>query len=208
MQFQKQLDFKNGDKVGNCIFIEEIPKEGGYKWKRKAKFKCECGKEFIAIIHKINSGHTKSCGCRNGEQHRMFGTPEYESWAHMKSRCYREKDARYSDYGGRGITVCDRWVDSFMSFFDDMGKRPSSNHSLDRINNELGYYKENCRWATKAQQNRNTRQNRYLTYNGKTQSMPDWCDELKLDYNIIRDRIFRGWTFERAIHQKIRPRIS
>lgn len=91
------------------------------------------------------------------EKHGGVGTPEYRIWTHMKGRCLNETDARYADYGGRGIIVCDRWVESFAAFLADMGPRPSKSHSIDRIDNDGGYEPSNCRWATDQEQSLNKR---------------------------------------------------
>lgn len=91
------------------------------------------------------------------EHHGMFNTPVYRAWAHMITRCYNKKTRDYKNYGGRGIEVCGKWRDSFTSFYNDMGDKPSNEHSLDRINNEGNYEPSNCRWATRSMQNRNQR---------------------------------------------------
>lgn len=96
-------------------------------------------------------------GYSHGENHNLFGTPEYVAWCNMKTRCYYKNSSQYKDYGGRGIIVCDRWVNSFINFLIDMGKKPSLKHSLDRIDNSRGYFPDNCRWATASEQNFNRR---------------------------------------------------
>lgn len=126
-------------------------------------------------------------------------TPEYRTWTNMKTRCYNVKNKSYSRYGGRGITICDRWRFSFVNFIEDMGKKPSLKHSLDRINNDKGYCKENCYWATIKQQANNTSTNKYITFRGKTQTLRQWTDELGLKYTNIHARIkYYGWSIENA----------
>ena len=109
------------------------------------------------------------------EFHGLRDTPEYRAWASMKSRCYGKTDHSYPEYGGRGITVGDEWRYSFLSFYRDMGKRPSAVHSLDRINNNEGYVPHNVRWATKTGQVLNRRNNRRFTYKNDTYTISEWA---------------------------------
>jgi hypothetical protein len=117
----------------------------------------------------------------------------------MKDRCGNAKNRSYADYGGRGIRVCDRWLDpenGFMNFYSDMGPRPSDKHSIDRIDNDGNYFLENCRWTTRTEQCRNRRSNVMLTHNGKTQCVKDWEEELNLNRSTVRNRLKAGWTFD------------
>lgn len=125
-------------------------------------------------------------------------TPEYKAWKAIRQRCGNPNNHAYSDYGGRGITVCERWKDSFENFFEDMGKRPSG-MSLERIDNNKGYYKENCRWATRKEQCNNRRSSRFLTYNGKTQTMSRWAEEMAIKVQTIHRRLALGWTVNEAL---------
>ncbi|MGY8988455.1 MAG: hypothetical protein ACKVG7_07840, partial [Flavobacteriales bacterium] len=106
----------------------------------------------------------------------------------------------YDGYGGRGISVCDRWRDSFENFLADMGERPSNEHSIDRKDNDGNYEPDNCRWATKKEQGRNRRSNRILTFNNKTQTLIEWSEELGISSAVIRQRIkASGWSIEEAL---------
>lgn len=113
---------------------------------------------------------------------------EYHSWASMKARCSNSNDKRFAHYGGRGITVCDRWF-RFENFLEDMGERPKGK-TLDRIDNNKGYYKENCRWADFTTQLNNTSRNRYIKYKGKSKTLSQWIEYLGLKPSTIRQRYY------------------
>lgn len=123
-------------------------------------------------------------------------TPEYSAWSTMKNRC---SDASHVGYGERGIGVCKRWQDSFVAFLEDMGRRPSSDHSLDRKDNDGDYEPGNVRWATRKEQQRNRGCNRMLTWNGETMTVADWADRMGLKYNTLHERLRRGWSTKKAL---------
>lgn len=132
--------------------------------------------------------------------HGMSRTPEYESWCHMKARCYNPNNKDYYNYGARGITVCDEWKNDFLTFLCDVGYRPSVEHSLDRINGNLNYNKDNCRWATALVQSRNRPDATIpLTFKGKTLIISEWAEELGIRRSILYDRFVRGWPVERLL---------
>ena len=118
---------------------------------------CDCGVVKDVQGCNLKSGASKSCGCVKNQKHGMSRSPEYTTWRAMKRRCYDEGFKSYYYCGARGIEVCDRWKDSFENFFADMGLKPSSRHSLDRINHDKDYGPDNCRWATHEEQRANTR---------------------------------------------------
>jgi hypothetical protein len=129
--------------------------------------------------------------------HGMSFTPERVCWKSIKSRCYDHNNIYYKDYGGRGIKVCDRWLEKFENFFEDMGKKPSSNHSIDRIDVEGDYEPSNCKWSTTKEQNRNKRSTVWLEYNGIKMCMADWADKLGIKYKTLSARFYKGWSVER-----------
>lgn len=160
--------------------------------------KCDCGNEIWARADRLKSGDLKSCSCLHKEINQgLSHTKAWNSWRAMKERCTNPKNNQYANYGGRGITYCPEW-ESFRQFYKDMGERPEG-CSLERINNELGYGKDNCIWATREQQSINKRDNLLITYNDETKPLCVWVKELKLNYNFIYNRIRNGMPFHIAI---------
>lgn len=127
--------------------------------------------------------------------HRGSDTATYQSWASMKTRCYNPKNKSYEHYGGRGITVCDRWL-KFENFLEDMGERPGG-MSIDRVDTSLGYYPENCRWATQKQQQRNRSDNWLIEYNGQKRCLSEWSELLGINRHTLTRRL-KSWSVERA----------
>jgi hypothetical protein len=128
----------------------------------------------------------------------MSGTPEYAAWSHMIQRCQNPRTPFYENYGGRGIKVCREWT-TFDQFYADMGRRPTPQHSLDRIDNNGHYNPENCRWADARIQQNNRGNCHYLTFNGITQSTTEWEREMGFGRNTIQGRLQRGWSVAEAI---------
>lgn len=166
---------------------------------------CDCGTERHVQPHKLRSGQTLSCGCYSAERastnnrtHGMTGTPEYISWQAMRHRCYREEDISYSNYGGRGITVCDEWRDSFENFYADMGPRPEG-MTLDRIEVNRNYEPSNCRWATPKEQADNTRVARKLLVGDRRINMSEASRRSGLTRSTLRRRMRLGMKIEEAM---------
>lgn len=149
--------FSKGDRFGRLTIVEPYSEKYGSKWKHTVL--CECGTRKIVRGSSLSKGHSNSCGCLQREistRHGMYGSPEYVSWCAMMTRTTNEKQENYKNYGARGISVCDEWKE-FESFFRDMGEKPSTSHSIERVDNDKGYSKENCTWADRSTQNQNQR---------------------------------------------------
>jgi len=176
---------------------------------------CECGKSRNVLYTSIVSGRTKSCGCyardvslaarikkntKHGQSKFGLQSPEYITWHSMKSRVLNPKDAKYKDYGGRDIKICEAWVNSFETFYNDMGKRPSPSHSIDRIDVNGNYEPSNCRWATATEQANNRRNSVKFTYKGDIKSIPEFARQYGLPRGLISQRIYiLGWDISKAI---------
>lgn len=164
---------------------------------------CDCGNIVSVRSDALLSGKTKSCGCYKSEQdakraaknhkHKQSGTRLYEIWQGMKSRCFYEKDARYSRYGGRGITVCNEWKEDFKAFFDwSLENGYSENLTIDRIDNDRNYEPSNCRWVTMKDQSKNRSTNIKITIGNSTRTLSEWCDIFNLKYSTINARYKRN----------------
>jgi hypothetical protein len=135
-------------------------------------------------------------------------TPTYNSWGSMKDRCFNHKNPNWARYGGRGISVCDWWAESFDNFLRDVGERPSLAHTIERIDNDGDYEPVNCRWATKVEQSRNTRVAVRLTYRGETKALNEWARIVGLSWPCLKGRYDRGWTTEAIIETpSVPPRL-
>ncbi len=207
---RRRANFKDetGKRYGQLTVIEQAPPPEHVKRKDTAywRCRCDCGNTVIVVGVSLREGNTASCGCLQRATavatmttHGMYKSTEYQSWQGMKERCYNPANRSYPNYGGRGIAVCDRWRDSFVAFFEDMGPKPSPTHSLDRIDGNGDYRPDNCRWATREQQQNNLRINRMLTYDGKTQTLARWAKELGIRQKTISTRLSAGHSVEEAL---------
>jgi hypothetical protein len=166
---------------------------------------CDCGETVVVRRGNLTSGNTTSCGCAKRAASKARGlrhghyidgkqSPEYRSWASMIARCTNPNAESYERYGGRGITICESWRESFAAFLADVGPRPSLQHSLEREDNAIGYQPGNCRWATVAEQSRNKRSTVRITLRGETRVACDWARSLGLSRTLIYERLKRGIT--------------
>lgn len=205
-----RIEYTEGQKLGECIFLRDngSARRPNGDILRLGVFRCQCGKEFVSEIIYVKKLKTTSCGCgiiKEAKKLRYGSSPvrpmsEYNIWMLMRRRCTKKGSPGFQNYGGRGIKVCDRWMNSFSDFLADVGERPSPNHSLDRYpNNDGNYEPGNVRWANDFEQARNRRNNLLITLNGVTKCAVEWANELEIPLGTITDRIKRGYTAEMAL---------
>lgn len=138
-------------------------------------------------------------------KHGMKRTPEYSTWTNLKTRCNNRNNRKYLSYGARGIKVCPEWNSSFENFYKDMGPKPGPDFSIDRINNNEGYSKDNCRWATKKQQGNNQRTNKLIEYKNEIKTLSLWAEELKIPMKRLWDRLYKyNWDVNKAFTKEVR----
>jgi len=178
--------------------------------------RCDCGRENLITGSGLRTGDSTNCGCLRNEKnsarmkiterthghatvalHSVSGRT-YDTWRAMRQRCLNPRNVRYPRYGGRGITICERWM-KFENFLADMGPRPSPKHSIDRINTDGNYEPSNCRWATPKEQTDNRKRTVMITYNGMTMSMLDWSLRLGGKRTLVISRIRSGWDPQLAV---------
>lgn len=186
-----------------------------YAGDRKWLCRCDCGTAKTVDGHSITRGLSTGClGCRPNQSHRRTHgerkTRLYNIWCGMKTRCLNQKDAAYPRYGGRGITICRAWIDSYEAFRDwamANGYRPHL--TIDRENNDGHYEPDNCRWATYAEQNRNYRRNRPIFYGGRHVLIGDLAAEKGLPADVVKNRVRRyGWPIAKALNTPVKPRVK
>lgn len=197
---------KIGDAFGYLTVIARTPS----KFVKQARWlcRCTCGVQKEFYTTHLRSKNTKSCGCRFRAMqreakvtHGLSGSPTHTTWTLMKQRCLNPNAPDYDKYGGRGITVCERWL-SFANFFADVGERPQGK-TLDRVNNDVGYEPGNCRWATLVEQQANRRNTKTLTYKGETLPVSEWARRANMPNNRLHMRLRNGWSPDRALGGKI-----
>jgi len=165
---------------------------------------CNCGNKKEVLGHSLRNLKSRACNKCQAKlkgTHGMWKSDEFNIWNAMKFRCDKKRKNiyPYKSYAGRGITVCKEWIDSFEVFYNDMGKRPSINHSIDRIDVNKGYYKENCRWATMKEQSRNKTNNNLLEYKGEIKCASEWCEIINMPSSTFYNRLNRGWSMEKVM---------
>ena len=210
----KVLDL-TGQKFGRLTVIKRVDndKKGDSCW----LCKCDCGNYKVVGSNNLKSGNVKSCGCLRESMaktklyiHGKYKTRLFRLWSNIKTRCYNKKEKAYKYYGGRGITMCDEWLSDFMNFYNwaiDNGYDENAKKyecTIDRIDNNKGYFPDNCRWVTQQIQNRNKRTNKNITYNGETHCLMEWAEILGVNYKSLCNRFSYGWSLDRIFNQPYR----
>lgn len=173
--------------------------------------KCDCGNEHVTLGTTLTRGHIRSCGCyrrhnmrRVATSHGMASSSEYGIWLGVKKRTGDKNNPAFARYGGRGITMCDRWRDSFEIFYKDMGARPTNRHTLERKDNSMGYAPENCEWATYKTQARNRRSNKRIEFRGETLVAVQWAERYGMSDQVLCRRLKKGMSIENALTAPVR----
>jgi len=191
----KRIKYHVGQRFGNVVLLN--PMSNG-KW----LMRCDCGREFAALVYPYKVGRNRTCGCSlydgsRQTKHNKSRTDTYHIWQGLKRRCNNPHFEGFKDYGGRGIKVCDRWNDSFENFLADMGERPGKEYSIDRIDVNGNYEPSNCRWATWKEQMNNTTRTIYLSHNGVTHPITEWCEIYGIPQRTAHGRYQKGYSFEK-----------
>jgi hypothetical protein len=207
MQTKDRQKVTANKKFGRWLVVRQAPSSncGVQMW----ECICDCGKEVVVRGVNLSSGGSLSCGCYKTEiktKHKLAHTPEYQAWADMKSRCFNINIPSFKHYGGRGISVCSEWINSFETFYKDMGARPSPDHSLDRRNVNGNYEPGNCRWATWVEQCRNQRNNLFVDYQGTKITLAELSEKTGISYPTLASRIARGMTGDESVDTPIPKR--
>lgn len=200
-----------GDIVGKCIYIAEAGHDMSKNQKERCCiFKCPyCENEFRNKHSRVKNLSVVSCGCyalnvfgKKYKTHGMSHTPEFKTWQGIMQRCYNHNNIRYENYGGRGIEVCKDWRDSFEAFYRDMGNKPSSKHSIDRIDVNGDYELSNCRWLSNLEQQSNKTNNLNITFESRTLTLAQWSREVGIKAITLRSRINKGWELNKCLSSK------
>lgn len=204
-----RTDYTN-KRFNRLVIISDAPSQkraNGSSSRRRVICRCDCGVIKNIDLQSIKDGKTKSCGCLNDENkkiphttHGLSYNPLYQVWYDMKNRCSNQKCNHYQYYGGRGISVCDEWSNSLQSFIEWASENGyKKGLQLDRINSNGNYEPCNCRFISLKENMRNRRSGVKCEYNGETKTLVEWCELLNLEYELVRTRLKRGWSFKTSV---------
>jgi hypothetical protein len=191
-----------GDEFGRYTVVERVE---NYRNHRRFLCRCECGNTKVVRSDHLTRGSILSCGCYNKDKnielhstHHMTNTRLFYIWQSMKQRCYDTNCNTHKNYGARGISICDEWLNDFICFYNwSIGNGYSDELSIDRIDVDGNYEPSNCRWATRKEQIRNRRNTKYVTHNEETKALPEWCEIYGINYDKAKGRLRLGWSFEK-----------
>ena len=196
----------DGQKFGRLTVLETL--RIGKRWHLRCR--CDCGREVTVRHDHAKYGGSTSCGCGKSEaisrsntkhgdsRHVVDRAPEHRIWCGIHSRCCNPNFPGYKRYGKRGIKICEEWQHSYEAFLAHVGRRPSPEHQLERIDNNGNYEPGNVRWATRIEQSNNRRNNHFVEFKGERKTVAEWSRTLNLRYALIQHRLQRGWSAERA----------
>lgn len=200
---------RTGNRFGRLVVVRFVGV--GKNWAGIWECKCDCGNTVEVLYNNLHTGTTKSCGClkiektiKRSTKHGMTGghghyTRIYRIWLNMRRRCLSKKCQDYHYYGGRGITICPEWDDYAVFHSWAYANGYTDSLTLERIDNDGNYEPSNCKWATRKEQARNTRQNHYITYNDKTLTLMEWSEILGIHWGTLLGRLRRGWSIEKTL---------
>lgn len=201
-----QRNWINGSMIGYKFGSLTVVGRGIPNWYQSTSLipcKCSCGKNVGILANKLLTRKSCShCSSKNKgmpKKHGKIPHDVYIAWRSMKARCFYTKSSNYKYYGGRGISVCERWAKSFENFLNDMGEKPQKGYTLERIDNNKDYGPENCRWATRLEQAKNKRSSILLTCDGESKSITEWSVLSGVKYSTIYFRLKNGWDAKRAV---------
>lgn len=200
-----KIEYKYGHMFGPIMYLKEAESIGKH---RRSNFLCYCGKEFASYTHKIKTGETKSCGCLQVEAtsaanrvHGLNGHELYGVWSSMKARCYTSTTGQYKDYGGKGVSVCQEWVESFQSFYSwaiANGWKKGLQLDKDIKGTGMLYCPEYCYFVTPKENSNKRITSKYITFDGETRTVSQWATHLNISLKNLYQRLSRGWSVEKC----------
>jgi len=201
-----RIEYKRDEMVGEAYYLHDV--NSAIK-RRQAMFRCKCGNKFIAQVYKVKTGETKSCGClftkaisESNSTHGLTKTPLYKIWKAVKSRCYNKNNKAYPNYGGRGVVMCQEWLNDFTSFYFwaiTNGYKKGLQLDKDIKGNGLLYSPSTCSFVTAKLNSNNKRSNVHIEYNGEKRTISEWADIAGIPMKIFHQRLSRGWDMQKSL---------